>query len=90
LDSLLKASVVASAISVSLLLHYLALGLPGIGYTGSLRGLPIAWEEFGREAEKIGDDVAARSGVKPLLVGMDRYNIASILGFYATGRGALD
>ncbi len=90
LNSLLKVGVVASVVLFSLALHYLALGFPAVGYTGSLRDLPVAWEEFGREARQIRDDVAAKSGVSPLLVGMDRYNIASILGFYATDRTAPD
>lgn len=82
---------IATSISLfALLLHYLALGLPFIVYSGSLRGLPTAWEEFASQAEQIKADVEAETGYSPLLVGMDTYNIASELRFYSKGRTALE
>lgn len=86
----LKAGAAASILLFALLLHYLALGLPFTGYSGSLRGLPTAWEEFAAQAEQIKAEVAAETGHSPLLVGMDAYNIASELRFYSKGRTALD
>ncbi|MCF3638958.1 glycosyltransferase family 39 protein [Rhizobium sp. TRM95111] len=85
----LKAGTATSVLSVALFLHYLALGLPFVGYSGTLCGLPIAWEEFVSDAERIGAKVAAETGQSPLLVGMDAYTIASELGFYGKGRTAL-
>ena len=85
----LKAGTATSVLVVALFLHYLALGLPFIGYSGTLRGLPVAWEEFGSDAEQVKAKVRAETGQLPLLVGMDAYNIASELGFYGKGRTAL-
>ncbi len=66
-------------------LDYLVLGLPGVGYTGKLGSLPIGWENFGRQAEQIEDNVERETGHEPLLVGMDGYFIASQLAFYRRG-----
>jgi dolichol-phosphate mannosyltransferase len=79
-----------SVVAFGLLFHYLARGLPLIGHTGELRGLPVAWEEFGAQAERIKASVESETGRPPLLVGMDPYNIASELGFYSTGPNALE
>ncbi|MBW9051213.1 glycosyltransferase family 39 protein [Rhizobium mesosinicum] len=84
-----KVGVVSSTLAFALLLHYLALGLPFIGYSSSLRGLPVAWKEFVVVAEQIKAKVAAETGYLPMLVGMDSYSIASELGFYRGGRTAL-
>jgi len=63
-------------------LHYLALGLPGIPYPKTLRGLPIAWRQFASEAEQIKNQVKSTMGQEPLLVGMDTYYLSSELAFY--------
>ncbi|NDV89383.1 glycosyltransferase [Aurantimonas aggregata] len=89
MDSL-KITMAVSVVSFALLFHYVALGLPLIGHTGDLRGLPVAWEEFGAEAERIRASVESGTGQPPLLVGMDPYNIASELGFYSTGPAVLE
>ncbi|MFA1672155.1 glycosyltransferase family 39 protein [Rhizobium mongolense] len=85
-----KAAAGGSVLFFAILFHYLALGLPLVGYTNGLRGLPIAWEEFVSAAEDIETKVAAETGSPPLLVGMDKYNVASELGFYSRGRTALN
>ncbi|NTA13997.1 glycosyltransferase family 39 protein [Agrobacterium tumefaciens] len=82
----LKVGTATSTLLFALLLHYLALGLPFVGYSGSLRGLPVAWEEFVSDAELIKTQVVMETGVSPMLVGMDTYNIASELRFYR-GKG---
>jgi len=79
-----------SIVAFALFFHYLALGLPLIGYTGKLRGLPVAWEEFGAAAQRLRASVKTETGQEPLLVGMDTYNVASELGFYSTGPDALE
>lgn len=84
-----KVGAVSSTLAFALLLHYLALGLPFVGYSSSLRGLPVAWKEFVSAAEQIKAKVAAETGYLPILVGMDSYGIASELGFYRSGRTAL-
>jgi dolichol-phosphate mannosyltransferase len=70
-------------------LQYLVFGLPAVGYGKHIEAVPIGWralsahivEIAARHREEAGDDV--------LLVGMDRYAIASELAFYGgTRKGA--
>ena len=63
-------------------LHYMVLGVPGLGYRDNLRGLPIGWRAFARQAAAIRHDVARASGGQPIFVGMDKYDFASELAFY--------
>ncbi|TGQ04467.1 glycosyltransferase family 39 protein [Mesorhizobium sp. M2E.F.Ca.ET.219.01.1.1] len=79
-----------SLISFSAILTYVAIGLPLLNYSGSLRGLPVAWEEFAEKAEQIGNKVAADTGSTPMLIGMDTYHIASELAFYLRRNTALE
>jgi dolichol-phosphate mannosyltransferase len=65
-------------------LHYLVLGLPGIGYTKHIELVPVGWREFSRQIEKTAARFRTESGGDPLIVGMDRYAIASELAFYGT------
>jgi len=82
------ATVVIALLMYGAGLHYIALGLPGVGYPDSFRGVPVAWQEFGEAAEEIEDRVELAMGNEPLLVGMDKYNLSSALAFY--GRGDFD
>jgi dolichol-phosphate mannosyltransferase len=63
------------------LLHYIAIGLPGLGIDDDM-DLPVAWEEIGRDVESIEQKVEADLEQEPLVVGMDKYFIASELAFY--------
>jgi len=64
-------------------LHYLALGLPGVGYSNHLELVPVGWRDLGRQIQALGDDVRKETGLEPVIVGMDRYELASQLTFYA-------
>lgn len=64
-------------------LHYFVLGLPGVGYGPQMELVPIGWRAMGRQLAAVEDDIRARTGTEPLIVGMDRYEIASELAFYA-------
>jgi dolichol-phosphate mannosyltransferase len=64
-------------------LHYLAIGLPGLGFSGRMELVPIGWRDLGRQIGEIARDIGTRSGDAPLIVGMDRYAIASELAFYS-------
>jgi dolichol-phosphate mannosyltransferase len=80
-------------VSIMLLLfgvifHYLALGLPGVGYSKQMEVIPVGWNELGRQIGAVRDDLARKDGIAPLIVGMDRYSIASELAFYAFDRTA--
>lgn len=86
----------APTLSICLVLYGLGLnvlvaGLPGLGAVASLPKVPVAWDEFGRQAADIAREVRETTGQEPLLIGLDAYNIASELAFYghddATPRG---
>lgn len=62
-------------------LHYISIGLPGVPYPKHTVS-SVAWREMGDKVEQIEDIIKAESGEKPLVVGMDRYFIASELAFY--------
>lgn len=63
-------------------LHYLVLGLPGVGYGKQVELVPVGWRDLGKQVTALKDEVR-KSGSEPLVVGMDRYMIASELAFYA-------
>jgi dolichol-phosphate mannosyltransferase len=64
-------------------LYYLTVGLPGLGYSKHMELIPVGWRDFGRQVGETAAEIAARDGVAPLIVGMDRYAMASELAFYA-------
>jgi dolichol-phosphate mannosyltransferase len=64
-------------------LHYFVLGLPGVGYGPQMELIPIGWRAMGEQLAAVEDDIRAKTGTEPLIVGMDRYEIASELAFYA-------
>lgn len=63
---------------------YLVIGLPGVGYSAHTELVPVAWRQFGRRMGEIADALRLPSGEKLLIVGMDRYAIASELAFYSS------
>ena len=65
-------------------LHYIASGLPGLPpkLGVRLRDLPVAWKELGEQAFEIQKTVRNGADEDPLMVGMDRYFIASELAYY--------
>jgi dolichol-phosphate mannosyltransferase len=63
-------------------LHFLILGLPGLGYGETMELLPVGWRDLGQQVSRIAKEVAATSGSRPLVVGMDRYAITSEVAFY--------
>jgi len=64
-------------------LHYLVLGLPGLGYSKHVELVPVVWRELGEQVADSADRLRTQTGREPLLVGMDRYMLASELAFYA-------
>jgi dolichol-phosphate mannosyltransferase len=61
-------------------LLYIAIGIPGIPYPKNLLGLGVT--EIARDVEHIVEEIGDRNGVRPLVVGMDKYSISSWLAFY--------
>ena len=64
-------------------LYYLAAGIPGLGYTGHTELVPVEWRDFARQIDAVAEGLRANSDGKLLVVGMDRYAIASELAFYS-------
>jgi dolichol-phosphate mannosyltransferase len=67
-------------------LYDLAIGIPGVGYGRHAELVPVGWRELGRDVGAIAADIGRRTGTDPLIVGMDRYAIASELAFYLPDR----
>jgi dolichol-phosphate mannosyltransferase len=67
-------------------LYYLAVGIAGSGFNKHVELIPVGWSDFSRQINAVAEDVERTSGTDPLIVGMDRYAIASELAFYAPDR----
>jgi dolichol-phosphate mannosyltransferase len=81
----------APTVIVLLLLYgaaffYFTRGIAGVGYGRHAELVPVGWRELGRDVGAIAADIARRTGTDPLIVGMDRYAIASELAFYLPDR----
>jgi dolichol-phosphate mannosyltransferase len=76
-------TIIAMLLIFSAGLYYLVLGIPGVGYTEHAELIPVGWRDFGRQIDGIAADVRAKYGDDSLVVGMDRYAIASELAFYS-------
>lgn len=61
--------------------YYLVLGWPGVGYTAHIEVLPVGWRDLGRQILAVAEESQRQSGEFPVIVGMDRYAIASELAF---------
>jgi dolichol-phosphate mannosyltransferase len=71
-------------------LHYLVLGLPGLGYDKHIEAIPVGWRDLSAHVIETANADRQETGTEPLIVGMDRYAIASELAFYGgahTARG---
>jgi dolichol-phosphate mannosyltransferase len=66
--------------------HYLSVGLPGVPYRQD-RVKRVAWKQLGEDVRSVESEIEARTGEKPLVVGMDKYNLASELAFYRRHEG---
>jgi dolichol-phosphate mannosyltransferase len=64
------------------LLQYLSTGIPGMGYLGVIKTVPVGWSEFGRELDRRKGALEKATGGAVRIVGMDKYFIASEAAFY--------
>jgi dolichol-phosphate mannosyltransferase len=67
-------------------LHYLVLGLPGLGYGKHIEVVPIGWRNLSAHIIETANAHHESGGAPVLIVGMDRYAIASELAFYGGAR----
>jgi dolichol-phosphate mannosyltransferase len=63
-------------------LHYLVLGLPGLGYGKHIEVVPVGWRDLTAHIVETANAQRNTGGGEVLIVGMDRYAIASELAFY--------
>jgi dolichol-phosphate mannosyltransferase len=69
-------------------LHYLVLGIPGVGYDKHIEVIPVGWRDLSAHVIETANAVGKQAGSAPLIVGMDRYAIASELAFYGGAHAA--
>jgi dolichol-phosphate mannosyltransferase len=67
-------------------LHYLVLGIAGVGYDKHIEAIPVGWRDLSAHVIDTAEAYRKETGTEPLIVGMDRYAIASELAFYGGGR----
>jgi dolichol-phosphate mannosyltransferase len=70
------------------LLHYLVLGLPGVAYSKHIETTPVGWRDLSNHMLDAAAEQRQVNGVQPLIVGMDRYAIASEIAFYGQQHSA--
>jgi dolichol-phosphate mannosyltransferase len=64
-------------------LYYLVLGIPGVGYSRQTELVPVGWRDFGAQIAEIARQSRGSDDERLLVVGMDRYAIASEVAFYS-------
>jgi dolichol-phosphate mannosyltransferase len=67
-------------------LLYLIQGWPGVGYSKHIEILPVGWRELAGQVLNAAQDSRRDTGIEPVIVGMDRYAIASEIAFYGRDR----
>jgi dolichol-phosphate mannosyltransferase len=70
-------------------LQYLVLGLPRVGYDRHIEVIPVGWRDLSTRITAVANSYRQETGSEPLIVGMDRYAIASELAFYGGSRRPL-
>lgn len=71
-------------------LHYLVLGLPGLGYGKHIEVIPVGWRDLSAHISDTAAAYHSQNGAELLVVGMDRYAIASELAFYGGSHPGID
>jgi dolichol-phosphate mannosyltransferase len=69
-------------------LHYLVLGIPGVGYDKHIEVIPVGWRDLSSHVIDTANANRKETGTEPLIVGMDRYAIASEVAFYSAAHAA--
>jgi dolichol-phosphate mannosyltransferase len=63
-------------------LQYLVLGIAGLGYDKHIEAIPVGWRDLSAHVIDTANAYRKETGIEPLIVGMDRYAIASEVAFY--------
>jgi dolichol-phosphate mannosyltransferase len=89
IDAAWTPTLVAVLVMCAAGLHFLVLGLPGLGYSEQMDVIPVGWRDLGRQVNQISEELREVSGTEPVIVGMDRYSIASEIAFYTAADAGL-
>ncbi len=81
-----RPTLIAMSLIYPLGLYHLAFGLPDVGYSRHMELLPVGWRELGARIDRVVENYGRDHRTQPLVVGMDRYVIASELAFYGSAR----
>lgn len=83
-----KPTILACLVCYAIALHYLVLGFPGIPYQGIYKGFPehYFWRQATMGIEQIVEDTRRQTGQEPIVVGMSKWSVASIVTFYNRGK----
>jgi hypothetical protein len=61
--------------------YHLVLGVPGLPYTGAFARF-MGWQQATAELQAVQARLQQATGLAPVVVGLDKYNTASQIGFY--------
>ena len=73
-------TLVTLVLTYGVLLHYFALGIPGVSFGSSV--FLFGWDDLAKKVEAQVKEITAEDGRRPLVVGMDSYRTASGLTYY--------
>jgi dolichol-phosphate mannosyltransferase len=76
-------TIMLTTLALGVVLYYSVLGIPGVPYFND-KPFMFGWEGLGRHIEAIEESLEYPLGKEPLVVGLDKYRIASGLAFYRT------
>jgi dolichol-phosphate mannosyltransferase len=62
-------------------MYYLLVGAPGLPPALALK-VPVAWKEAGVQLAALEERIESETGKRPLVAGMDQYQISAQLAFY--------
>ena len=75
-----KPTIVAVSFVYGFVLHYFSLGFPGLPLPKN--PAMTGWDNLASQVEDVARNITAQSGHRPVVVGMDKYKIASGMAFY--------
>jgi len=74
------ATLAVTVLGYSVFFYHAAVGLPGVPYPSQF--MLAGWRDLGWQVEALEDQLEKARGTEPLVVGLDKYGIASRLAFY--------
>ncbi|SFI79982.1 glycosyltransferase family 39 protein [Nitrosomonas sp. Nm34] len=88
LRAIWQPTITVSLLAYAFILHYVVLGIPGIPY--QFLAEHYFWKEAAIEIEKIAEEIESQNGQAPIVVGMNKWSIASALSFYTKDSSKID